>query len=141
MARQTATQKQLLTLRQAAIVLSIVVLSIFAYKYARSVMQIRAAEKDLASLHQAVDEVKNQQELVDQAFIESVSPAKVDETIKRELGWVQPGDTIYVPIPSKRETDSEQSVTAANVTPSRSQTENLKPNWALWWELIAQPEP
>ncbi len=140
MARQTATQKQLLTLRQAVIVLSIVVLSVFAYKYARNVMQIRATETELVSLHQAVEEVKKQQEDVDQAFIESVSPAKVDETIKRELGWVKPGDIIYVPIPSGDSSTPAQALPEAASSSTGPATEQRKPNWQLWWELIAQPD-
>ena len=140
MARPNPAQKQLLTLRQAILILAIIVLILFAIQYTRNVMQIRAARAQLTHLEKAVEEVKTKQEDVDEAFIESVSPAQVDEVAKKELGWVLPGDTVYVPLPGgqRDEAAGEDEATTAAATAGGEDADS-RPNWMLWWSLVAEP--
>jgi cell division protein FtsB len=125
-------------LRQAIIILAIIVLMVFAYKYTRNILSIRAAKEQLISLQREVDRVKQRKEEVDEAFIQSVSPAKVDEVAKKELGWVLPGDTVYVSVSGGEDTTGE--TTQAAVANPRGQGEGQgppQPYWRQWWALLA----
>ncbi len=138
MARQTATQKRLLTFRQGVIILAIFVLSLFAFKYAQNIMRIHANQRELAALDEAIARVKDQQAAADENFVNSISPAEVGDFAKNEMGWVQKGEMIYVPVPMKSTTDDE--ATAAK-TDSGAAAEKTPSNWQLWLALVTdKPE-
>ena len=135
MARQTAPQKQLLTLRQGAIFLAILILSIFAYKYAQNVMRIRSAQMELARLAQEIDKVKQQQALATES-INGLNAAQVDSFAKGELGWAQQGETIYIPFQTASATGPDEGDHAISDVATPKDVEAPPPNWRLWLALL-----
>jgi len=138
MARQSATQKRLITLRQGAIILAIFILSVFAFKYAQNIMRIRANQSELASLEAAVDRVKAQQAAADEGFVNSVSPGQVDVFAKKEMGWVKEGEIVYVPITRNAAGDGEEA--AGEQGSEASGEAQTPPNWRLWLNLVTHSQ-
>ncbi len=133
MTRPTATQKQLLTFRQGVTILAIFLLSVFAFKYAQNVMRIRAAQEELAELEGAVAGVQEEQAAVDEDFVNSMSPAEVEAFAKEEMGWVQRGELIYIPIPAAPSTEGETNAPARGNSQEKTPP---PPNWRQWMALI-----
>jgi len=134
MTRQTVTQKQLITFRQGVIILAIFLLSLFAFKYAQNVMRIRAAQDELAELEGAVADVQEEQIAVDEDFVNSMSPAVVEAFSKEEMGWVQRGEHIYIPVPAASPTEGEPK--APSRGDSTQEEAHPPPNWRQWMALI-----
>ncbi len=134
MARQTAPQKQLLTIRQMVIFLAILILSIFAFKYAQNIMRIRSGQMELRSLNQEIDEVKRQQALAEES-INGMDAAQVDSFAKGELGWAQKGETIYIAPPASSATESDEAARAVSHA-AAGDVDESPPNWRLWLALL-----
>ena len=139
MARQTAPQKQLITLRQGVIILAIFVLCVFAFKYAQNVMRIRAAQSELASLEVAVDRVKAQQVAADEGFVNSISPGQVEKFAKGELGLARKDEVVYVPL-LVGTANSEKGAVDNTGEKSDDSEKQPPPNWRQWLSLITTPD-
>ena len=138
MTRRTSPPKQLLTLRQTAIFIGIVALAVFAFMYGRNALRYRELQKELVKMEVNIAAVEREKEDIDREFDESISPAVVEDFVRKALNWVRPGDEVIVMVgpdaaaPSREESPSEPKDTAEN----GADDENPKANWQLWLELL-----
>jgi len=133
MNRKSLSPRQLLLIRQALIVVAIIILAYFAVNYARNVMRYRAMQDELAKMQGHVAAAELEKEQVDREFDESLSPAVVEEFARKELNWVRPGDEVVITVGE----DTAPPPDAPVVTPTKEDTppEN-QPNWQLWLDLL-----
>ncbi len=135
MARQSPTPKQLLTLRQALIIVGIVILSYFALKYVQNVLHYRELQHELAKMEGYIDGAQAEKEQLNREFDESVSPAVVEEFARREMNWVRKDDEVVVVVGENKVARPGEAPNA----PGRSLTAGDggdRPNWELWLELF-----
>ncbi len=141
MTRQSIAQKQLLTLRQAIIIISIIALLFFAFKYGQNVLRYRKLQAESAVMDAHIAEVEVERTQIDRAFDESLSPANVEEFVRGILGWVRPGDEVVVPVGGIDDAAGEPARLAA---PSPSEddvrTDDKQPNWRLWLDMLTDGE-
>ena len=135
MARQSPTPKQLLTLRQAIIVVTIIILAYFAVRYAQNVLRYRTLQDELTQMEGHIAAAENEKEEVNREFDESLSPAVVEEFARREMNWVHPGDEVVITVgdaPSFSDTPDQKTESSGDDKQAES-----KQNWQLWLELLS----
>ncbi len=121
------------TLRQAAILIAILVLMLFAYKYARGMERIRASRAELMHMDEAVEKTRREREVIQQAAMDADSPAAVEQVAKEELGWVRSNDNVYIVV-DESETSQEGKTTLS--PPTDPLAEPTPPPWQQWWALL-----
>jgi len=134
MERKSLSPRQLLLIRQALIVVAIIILAYFAVNYARNVMRYRAKQDELAQMQGHIATAEQEKEQVDRQFDESLSPAVVEEFARKELNWVRPGDEVVIPVGKDVAAPDNSDPTTPPETESPPE---IKPNWQLWLELLA----
>ena len=141
MSRQPVAQKQLLTLRQALIIIGILALVFFAFKYGQNVLRYRELQTELSVMDAHVDEVEAERSQLDRAFDESLSPANVEEFVRSVLGWVRPDEEVIVSAGGSDDITGESTRPAAS---SASEEDHLateqQPNWRLWLNMLTDGE-
>ncbi len=135
MARSSLPSRQMRALRQTALLIAILVLMLFAYKYARGMERIRASRAELTHIDEAVEETRQEREAIQQAAIDADSPAAVERVAKEELGWVRADDKVYIVV-DESETAQDGGVTSAR--PTGPVAEPTPPPWQQWWVLLVQ---
>jgi cell division protein FtsB len=141
MSRQPVAQKQLLTLRQALIIIGILALMFFAFKYGQNVLRYRELQSELSVMDAHVGEVETERTQIDRAFDESLSPANVEEFVRRVLGWVRPGEEVIVSVGGNDDVAGESTRPADASAPEEGHpaTEH-QPNWRLWLNMLTNGE-
>jgi len=142
MSRQPAAPKQLLTLRQAIIIIGILALMFFALKYGQNVLRYRKLQSELAVMDAHVTAVEAERTQIDRAFDESLSPANVEEFVRRVLGWVRPDDEIIVSVGENNAivVGEPDGVTASPAPEEEVRTAEQQPNWRLWLNMLTGGE-
>lgn len=141
MARQPVAQKQPLTLRQAIIIIGILALMFFAFKYGQNVLRYRKLQSELAVMDTHVSEAEAERAQIDRAFDESLSPANVEEFVRRVLGWVRPGDEVVVSVgESSGIVDAPDHLAASSAPEEDARAEAQQPNWRLWLNILSGGE-
>ncbi len=137
MTRRTSPPKQLLTLRQAAIFIGIVALAIFAFMYGRNALRYRELQKELAKMDANIAAVEEEKKDIDREFDESISPAVVEDFVRKALNWVRPDDEVIVMVgPDASAPPQEESPSELKNPGNGTDDENSKANWQLWLELL-----
>jgi hypothetical protein len=136
MTRQPIAQKQLLTLRQAIIIISIVALMFFAFKYGRNVLRYRELQNEWAEMNANIAAVETEQKDVDRAFDESLSPAVVENFVRDELGWTRPGDEVIILVGDHDAITGVALPASPSSAEENVQAQEPKENWRLWLELL-----
>ncbi len=136
MSRQPAIPKQLFTMRQAIIVVSMIALLFFVFKYGQHALRYRHLQSDLQTMQAHVAEVQAEEDEVNNSFDESLSPAVVEDFAHNELGWVHPDDKVIISlgdVPAEPEAAQDGETDAPAEAPD---TPASKPNWRLWLDLL-----
>ena len=142
MARQTSPPKQLLTLRQAIIFISIVALAIFAFMYGRNVLRYRELQNELAEMNVNIAATEMEREEIDRAFDESISPAVVEDFVRKVLNWVRSGDEVIILVgKDAAESPLENARPSSGGSEDETASETPKANWQLWLELLTGESP
>ncbi len=142
MSRQPIAQKQLLTLRQAIIIIGILALLFFAFKYGQNVLRYRKLQSELAVMDAHVADVEAERTQIDRAFDESLSPANVEEFVRSVLGWVRPGDEVIVSVGENGDAADESARPPASSAPEEGAhvADQPQPNWQLWLNMLTGRE-
>jgi cell division protein FtsB len=135
MARQSPTPKQLLTLRQALIIVGIVILSYFALKYVQNVLHYRELQQELIKMEGYISAAQSEKEMLNRDFDESVSPAVVEEFARKEMNWVRKNDEVVIVVGDKQPAVPMKERRVLGHTFS-TPDDNDRPNWELWLELF-----
>jgi len=137
MARQTVPQKQFLSLKQAIIILSIIALMFFAFKYGQNVLRYRELQSERAAMDGKIAAVEQEKQDINRAFDDSLSPAVIETFVRSGLGWVRPGDEVIITIGGDSRVAENSASPAAAGAADGGQNEAPKPNWQLWLDLLA----
>ncbi len=138
MTRRTSPSKQLLTMRQAAIFMGIVALAIFAFMYGRNALRYRELQNELAKMDANIAAVEQEKEDIDREFDESISPAVVEDFVRKVLNWVRPGDEVIVMVsPDAAAPPQGGSPSELQNSETGTDDKSSKAKWQLWLELLA----
>ena len=136
MTRQTSSPKQLLTLRQAIIFISIVALAVSAFMYGRNVLRYRELQNELTKMDANIATVEREKADIDRAFDESISPAVVEDFVRKVLNWVRPGDKVIIVVNEDAAAASVRMSSASNGKSDETDANVPKENWQLWLQLL-----
>ena len=136
MARQTPSPKQLLTVRQAIIIFGIVALGYFAFRYGQNVRTYRQLQAELGQLDSQISQVDAERNAIDRAFIESLSPAVVEDFARREMNWVRPGDEVILTLGNDGVTSAQDAGTPSSTGEGSAEGSGASDNVQRWLELL-----
>ena len=136
MARQTPTPKHLLTARQAIIVIGIVALAYFAFRYSQNVLAYRELQTELGKLDSQISEVDAEKKAINRTFDDSLSPAVVEDFARGEMNWVRSGDEVIITLGEDGATSAQNTGMASASDDGDEKKDSVTSNVQLWLNLL-----
>ena len=136
MARQTPSPKQLLTIRQAIIVIGIIALAYFAFRYGQNVLAYRELQSELGEMDSQISRVDAEKDAINREFDDSLSPAVVEDFARGEMNWVRSGDEVIITLGDDQALPANDSGSTSGSGDSEEEGDDVSSNVQLWLKLI-----